>query len=77
MQEHSVLTLLGISGVGATFAGFSGVVAAFDRRAHGNWHPEERFRLINMVLISLSTCLLALVRENVPVTVEIAGRCRG
>ena len=69
MQEHSVLTLLGISGVAATFAGFSGVVAAFDRRAHGNWHPEERFRLINMVVIALSTCLLALT----PLTEESLG----
>jgi len=69
MQEHSVLTLLGISGVAATLAGFSGVVAAFDRRAHGNWHPEERFRLINMVVIALSTCLLALT----PLTEESLG----
>lgn len=61
MSEYTALILLGVSGVAATFAGFSGVVAAFDRRAHGDWHPEERFRLFNMVLISLGTCLLAFV----------------
>jgi len=66
MNEHIVLVLLGIAGVAATFAGFSGVVAALDRRARGDWFPEERFRLINMVAISLGTCLftfLPLVEE--------------
>jgi hypothetical protein len=61
MSEHTVLTLLGISGVSATFAGFSGVVAAFERRARGDWRPEEHFRLINMVALSLVTCLFAFV----------------
>ena len=59
MSEHAVAVLLGISAVAATFVGFSGVVAAFDRRAHGNWLPEERFRLVNMVVISLGICLFA------------------
>jgi hypothetical protein len=61
MSEHALLTLLGISGVAATFAGFSGVVAAFERRARGDWRPEEHFRLINMVVLSLGTCLFAFV----------------
>ena len=61
MHEHTVLVLLGIAGVAATFAGFSGVVAAFGRRAHGEWLPEEHFRLANMLLISLGACLFAFV----------------
>ena len=61
MDEHTELILLGIAGVAATFAGFSGVVSVFERRAHGDWLPEERFRLINMLIISLSVCLFAFV----------------
>jgi len=61
VREHVILTLLGISSVAATFAGFSGVVAVFDRRAHGVWFPEESFRLINMLVISLAACLFSLL----------------
>lgn len=61
MDEHVVLTLVTIAGVGATFAGFSGVVAVFDRRAHGEWYPEELFRLTNMLVMSLGACLVSLV----------------
>ena len=61
MDEHIVLTLLTIAGVGATFAGFSGVVAVFDRRAHGEWYPEELFRLTNMLVMSLGACLVSLL----------------
>ena len=41
MDEHVLHILLGFAGVGATFAGFSGVVAVFGRRAHGEWLPED------------------------------------
>jgi len=53
MHENVVFVLLGIAGVASTFAGFAGVVATFGRRAQGKWLPEERFRLINMIVLSL------------------------
>jgi len=59
MDERTVLILLGIAGVSATFAGFSGVVAVFGRRAHGEWFLEDRFRLTNMLVTSLGACLFA------------------
>lgn len=59
MDEHVLHTLLGFAGVGATFAGFSGVVAVFGRRAHGEWLPEDLFRLRNLMFMSLGVCLLA------------------
>jgi hypothetical protein len=61
VDEHVLHTLLGFAGVGATFAGFSGVVAVFGRRAHGEWLPEDLFRLRNLMFMSLSVCLLAFV----------------
>ncbi len=61
MDDHVVLTLVTIAGVGATFAGFSGVVAVFDRRAQGEWYPEELFRLTNMLVMSLGACLASLL----------------
>ncbi len=67
MNEHTVLVLLAIAGVAATFAGFSGVVAAFGRRTDGKWLPEERFRLTNMLITSLGACLFAFV----PLTEEL------
>jgi hypothetical protein len=59
VDEHVLHILLGFAGVGATFAGFSGVVAVFGRRAHGEWLPEDLFRLRNLMFLSLSVCLLA------------------
>jgi hypothetical protein len=59
VDEHVLHTLLGFAGVGATFAGFSGVVAVFGRRVHGEWLPEDLFRLQNLMFMSLSVCLLA------------------
>ena len=61
MHENVVFELLGIAGVASTFAGFAGVVATFGRRAQGKWLPEERFRLINMLVLSLAACLLSFV----------------
>jgi len=59
MDERTILILLGMAGVAATFAGFSGVVAVFGRRAHGEWFLEDRFRLTNMLVTSLGACLFA------------------
>jgi hypothetical protein len=59
VDEHVVHILLGFAGVGATFTGFSGVVAVFGRRVHGEWFPEDRFRLTNLMATSLGACLLA------------------
>jgi hypothetical protein len=64
MDEHIVLTLVTIAGLGATFAGFSGVVAVFDRRAQGEWNPEELFRLTNMLVMSLGAWIPASVRAG-------------
>src|SRR4030095_15115943 len=59
LDEHVLHILLGFAGVGATVAGFSGVVAVFGRRAHGEWLPEDLFRLRNLMFMSLGVCLLA------------------
>jgi hypothetical protein len=61
MRDNAAFVLLGIAGVASTFAGFAGVVATFGRRAEGQWLPEERFRLINMIVLSLVACLLSFV----------------
>jgi hypothetical protein len=61
MREYSVLTLLGIAGVAATFSGFTGVVAASDRRAHGNWHPKSIPASSVWCSYRLSACPLAFV----------------
>ena len=61
MDERTVLILVSIATVAATFAGFSGVVAVFGRRAHGEWLLEDRFRLVNMLVTSLGACLFALI----------------
>ena len=41
MDERIALTLVTIVAVGATFAGFSGVLTVFDGHAHGEWYPDE------------------------------------
>jgi hypothetical protein len=61
MNDRAILTLLGIAAVAATFSGFSGVVAVFGERAEGNWTPEERTRMINMLILSLAVCLFSFV----------------
>src|SRR6267378_35434 len=61
MHENVVFVLLGIADVASTFAGFAGVVATFGRRAQGKWLPEERFRLINIIVLSLVACLFSFV----------------
>src|SRR6266436_8945696 len=60
MSEEIVITLLGIASMGATFAGFSGVVVIFGERARGEWLSKDRFRLVNMLVMSLATCVLSL-----------------
>jgi len=72
MDERTVLILLGIATVAATFAGFSGVVAVFGRRAHGEWFLEDRFRLTNMLVTSLGACLFAFL-PTVGVLLHIHG----
>jgi hypothetical protein len=67
MNEHAILTLLGIASVATAISGFSGVVAVFGSRADGKWLPIERFRTTNMLILSLVTCLLSFV----PLTEEL------
>jgi hypothetical protein len=67
MSEHAILTLLGIAAVATTFSGFSGVVAVFGGRAEGNWTPEERTRMINMLILSLAVCLFSFI----PITEDL------
>lgn len=66
MHEHAVMTLLAIASVATAIAGFSGIVAAFSGR-DGKWQPAERFRITNMLVLSLGACLLSLV----PLTEEL------
>jgi hypothetical protein len=67
MNEHAFMTLLGIGSVAIAISGFSGVVAAFSGRADGTWLPAERFRITNMLILSLGACLLSFV----PLTGEL------
>ena len=67
MNEHAVMTLLGIASIAIAISGFSGVVAAFSGRADGKWLPAERFRTTNMLVLSLGACLLSFV----PLTGEL------
>jgi hypothetical protein len=67
MSEHAILTFLGLAGVATTFSGFTGVVAVFSDRAQGNWAPEERTRMINLLILSLAVCLFSFL----PVTEEL------
>lgn len=67
MNEHAVMTLLGIGSIAIAISGFSGVVAAFSGRADGKWMPAERFRITNMLVLSLGACLLS----SVPLTEEL------
>ena len=67
MNDHAVMTLLGIGSVATAIAGFSGVVAAFGGRADGTWLPAERFRTTNMLILSLAASLLSFV----PLTEEL------
>ncbi len=69
MNEHAVMTLLGIGSVATAISGFSGVVAAFSGRADGKWLPSERFRTTNMLVLSLGACLLSFV----PLPEELPG----
>jgi len=61
MNDHAVMTLLGVGSVATAISGFSGVVAAFSGRADGKWLPAERFRTTNMLVLSLGACLLSFV----------------
>ena len=67
MNEHAVMTLLGVGSVATAISGFSGVVAAFSGRADGKWLPAERFRITNMLVLSLGACVLSFV----PLTGEL------
>jgi hypothetical protein len=67
MNEHAVMTLLGIASVATAISGFSGVVAVFGGRADGKWSPGERFRTTNMLILSLGACLLSFL----PLTEEL------
>jgi hypothetical protein len=67
MNEHAVMTLLGIASVATAISGFSGVVAVFCGRADGKWSPGERFRTTNMLILSLGACLLSFL----PLTAEL------
>jgi uncharacterized membrane protein YozB (DUF420 family) len=61
MNDHAVMTLLGIASIATAISGFSGVVAVFSGRADGKWSPAERFRTTNMLILSLGACLLSFV----------------
>lgn len=60
MNEHAVMTLLGIGSIATAISGFTGIVAAFGGRG-GQWLPAERFRITNMLVLSLGACLLSFV----------------
>jgi hypothetical protein len=53
--------LLVIAQVSVTFAGFGSLASAFGDRSHGGETRVDAGRLINMLIISLSTTMLAFV----------------
>ena len=57
MQEASALFIVAEVSIG--LAGFSGVVAALHGR--DDWHPLDVWRVVNLLLISFGTLVLALV----------------
>jgi len=57
MQPEDILT--GLGDTAAVFAGFSGIVAALGARSVTELPPVSRFRFSNLLVISVSTCLLA------------------
>jgi hypothetical protein len=59
ITDEVIFILLGIGAVAATFVGFSGVVVVFGERAHGDWLVQDRFRLVNMITMSLASCFLS------------------
>lgn len=61
INEELILILLGIGSVAATFVGFSGVVVVFGERSHGKWLSQDRFRLVNLIVMSLACCLFSFV----------------
>ena len=61
MNDHALMTLLGIASIATAISGFSGIVAVFSGRSDGKWPPAERFRTTNMLILSLGACLLSFV----------------
>jgi hypothetical protein len=57
MQPEDILVALGETG--AVFAGFGGIVAALGARSVTELPPIDRFRFSNLLVISVSACLLA------------------
>lgn len=53
--------LLVIAQVSVTFAGFGSLASAFGDRSHGGETRVDAGRLINMLIVSLATTMLALV----------------
>jgi hypothetical protein len=51
--------LVGLGDAAAVFAGFSGIVAVLGARSVTELSPLSRFRFSNLLVISVSTCLLA------------------
>ena len=50
--------LIGIAQVGATFVGFSSIVAVFGRASDGSWSAPDRIRVRNLVEQSLFVSIL-------------------
>lgn len=57
MQPEDILT--GVGETAAAFAGFSGIVAALGARSVIELPPVSRFRFSNLLVVSVSTCLLS------------------
>jgi len=53
--------LISLGQVGAAFAGFSGIVAALGARSVSNLHAATRFRLRNLLVMSVGASLFAFV----------------
>jgi hypothetical protein len=59
MEAESIL--LSIAEISVAFAGFSGVVAVFGRRSSGKWRRGDILRFWQMIEVSLSMLIFALL----------------
>ena len=59
---------IGMSALGLTVTGFSGLISVLGRRAAGNWSDAERFQLEQLLELSLAVTFASLI----PLLVSVA-----
>ena len=52
---------IGMSALGLTVTGFSGLISVLGRRASGKWSDEERFQLEQLIELSLAVTFASFI----------------